>query len=80
MHGGGPLQRMSVSRSPRRLCDGLCRRGQGKQDEAIHLPLLLGAHGEIGIEAAFGIVGFGRYESGHACRKGGRPAWQCCES
>ena len=55
------------------MCDGLGRRDQCEQDEAIHPPLILGRHDQIRIEAAIRIVGLCRHDSGDPRGQGSRP-------
>ena len=54
-HGCGTLARSRVLRLPIGLRDRFIRRQERKQDEAIHLALVLARGDAIQIEAAFGI-------------------------
>ncbi|MNO92337.1 hypothetical protein D3C76_839090 [compost metagenome] len=68
--GGGAFLLSRCLGDPVGLRQGLLGRGNGKQDEAIHLLLLLGRHHGIGVKPGQGILGQGRHHGAHL---GGQP-------
>lgn len=54
--GGGSFQHLGICRLPAGLQDSLLRCGHGKQDEAIHPPLVLDRNVTIGIEASLRVL------------------------
>ncbi|MNQ80061.1 hypothetical protein D3C85_950260 [compost metagenome] len=68
--GGGALLLRRGLGGPVGLRQGLLGRGNGKQDEAIHLLLLLGRYHGIGVKPGHGIFGQGGHHGAHL---GGQP-------
>ena len=68
--GGGAFLGGSVVGLPPRLGQGFFRRGQGKENEAIHLALFLGRQQAVRIEAGLGIL----LRVGHLAANGGGQA------